>query len=110
MKIHDSQQNDILILELEGRLDTTTSDILEKRIVEGFELNVNKYLIDFKQLEYISSSGLRVLLMTAKKVLGLGGGLVLSNLSSHIKEVFDIAGFTPIFMLADNKDDGIKLL
>jgi len=110
MKIHDHQQDDILILELEGRLDTSTSDMHEKRIVEGFENNVSKYLIDFKQLEYISSSGLRVLLMTAKKVAGLGGGLVLSDLSNHIKEVFDIAGFTPIFTLSLSKDEGIKQL
>lgn len=109
MEIHDSQHGETLLLELEGRLDTVTSDILGKRILEGFENHTHRFLIDFSKLEYISSSGLRVLLMTAKKVSEPGGGLVLANLSSHIKEVFDIAGFTPIFTLAPNKEKGLDL-
>lgn len=66
LEIVQSQQNDIAILSLQGRLDTNTSSSLETTLVDLVEKSQKKLLLDLSALEFISSSGLRVLLMIAK--------------------------------------------
>ncbi len=88
----------VLVVTLVGRLDTNTSPQLEKLLAEKLEADpVKGLVIDFEPTEYISSAGLRVLLMAAKKMKSGGGKLILCAMSEHVQEVFDIAGFTPVF-------------
>lgn len=67
------------------------------------------FILDFNRLDYISSAGLKVLLMAAKKTSGIGGKLALSSLKEHVKEVFDIAGFTAIFPICSTREDATRL-
>jgi anti-sigma B factor antagonist len=64
-------------------------------------------VIDLKDLEYISSSGLRVLLATLKKVRKQQGDMKLAGLQPFIKEIFDIAGFTQLFTMFDTEETAI---
>ena len=90
--------DDVLVVTLVGRLDTNTSPELEKFLAEKLESEpVKGLVIDFEPTEYISSAGLRVLLMAAKKMKSSGGKLILCAMSEHVQEVFDIAGFTAVF-------------
>ena len=83
-------------IALIGRLDTVQADRLREQLVEVGDSRI----IDFSQLDYISSAGLGVLLGTQKR-LGEGGHrLKLRNLNDHIDEVFRIAGFDHIFDIA----------
>ncbi len=107
MEIQEDKRGDITVLSLAGRLDTNTSGSLEQKLIEALDDGVTKFIVDFTQLDYISSIGLRVLLMAAKKLKELNGVLVLSSLSAHVREVFDIAGFTPIFTLASSLDEAV---
>ena len=80
------------VLKLEGRLDTATAPELEKCIEESLD-QINELVFDFTDLEYISSAGLRVILKTYK-MLASKKGLILTNVSDEVREVFEITGFS----------------
>lgn len=108
MEILQEQQGRVIILVLVGRLDTNTSTTLEEKFLALIEADNRCILIDCTQLDYISSAGLRVLLMAAKKLKPLDGTLALASLKDHIKEIFEIAGFLSIFKIFNGKDNAIK--
>ena len=84
-------------LVLSGRLDTSTAPELEvavKASVEGTE----NLIFDFKELDYISSAGLRVLL-SALKMMSKQGSMKITNVSESVSEVFDITGFSDILTI-----------
>ncbi len=94
MEIKESKENDILIVTINGRLDSNTYEQLGEKmtaITAG-----NKIVIDFSELDYISSAGLRIILMNAKKMKKAGGQFRLCGMKDFIKEIFDIAGFSKI--------------
>ena len=95
MKLNEMQKQDFTVIEFTGNLDTNTSPDVEKRINALIEEGNLKFVLNFAQTEYMSSSGLRVLLATAKKLKGKGE-LKISNLNSVIEEVFDVSGFSTI--------------
>lgn len=93
MEIIKIQEGTVLNVDLVGRLDTLTAPELESELKELLpeltELNLN-----FKKLEYISSAGLRVLLVLQKGVTN--GAMTIYNVNDQIAEVFDITGFIDI--------------
>lgn len=93
MTIEKKLNDGNLEVKVSGRLDTTTAPQLEEQL--GSLDGVSSFVFDFSELEYISSAGLRVVLMTKKK-LGSDAKLTVKNLNSTIKEVFDITGFSGI--------------
>ena len=97
MTIEKIMNNAELTLVLEGRLDTITAPQLEEALKERLE-GVQRLVLDFKALEYISSAGLRVLLM-AQKVMNKQGTMVIRNVNETISEVFDITGFADLLTI-----------
>ncbi|MBR4496532.1 MAG: STAS domain-containing protein [Acholeplasmatales bacterium] len=85
-------KNDNIVIELKGRLDTTTSPQLDQKVKE-IEIDKNLVIIDFKELEYISSAGLRVLLAIKKMLEASGKKLEIHNVNEVILEVFNVTGF-----------------
>lgn len=110
MEIIKSEDNGVAILELKGRMDAVTSPEAEKALRELFDGGSAKLLIDLKNLEYISSAGLRVLLVAAKTIQQKSGKLALASLTDVVKEVFEISGFSSIFKLFASRDDALKYL
>ena len=86
-----------LVVTLGGRLDTTTAPELESTIKESLD-GVTELIVDCKELEYISSAGLRVLL-SAQKIMNKQGRMVIRNASEEIKEIFDVTGFSDILTI-----------
>ncbi len=82
---------------LEGRLDTVTAPELEKELKGSLE-GVSELTLDFKQLEYISSAGLRVLL-AAQKTMNKQGEMRLVNVNETIMEIFEVTGFSDILTI-----------
>ena len=82
------------VIEISGRLDTTTAPVLDKTIGEDISENTNLTL-DLKGLEYISSAGLRVLL-SAQKRMQKCGSMKLRNASEEVMDVFEMTGFADI--------------
>ena len=83
-----------LEIGLEGRLDTTTAPELEGKLKSSLD-GVGELVLNMTKLEYISSAGLRVLLM-AQKVMNKQGSMVVTNVSDEIKEIFEVTGFSDI--------------
>ena len=97
MNIVKTAQGSPLTIAVEGRLDTTTSPALTKAVEESIE-DVKELVFDFAKLEYISSSGLRVLL-SAQKAMNSKGKMIVKNVSEIVMEIFDITGFVDILTI-----------
>ena len=86
-----------LTVTIVGRLDTTTAPDLEASLKESFE-GVTKLILDFAELEYLSSAGLHVLL-AAQKVMNKQGEMVIRNVNETINEIFEVTGFIDILTI-----------
>ena len=94
MTINKTAEGSGLTLALEGRLDTVTAPQLEAALAESLD-GVERLTLDFSDLAYISSAGLRVLL-AAQKRMAKQGGMVVRHVNETIMEVLDVTGFTDI--------------
>ena len=94
LNIKKESNGSALTFFLGGRLDTTTAPELEGELKEGLD-GVTDLIMDFSDLEYISSAGLRVLL-SAQKTMNKQGKMTVKNPSEEVKEIFDVTGFADI--------------
>ena len=94
MTIEIKKKSPEALLELSGRLDTTTAPTLDKTIREEIHESAS-LVLDLQGLEYISSAGLRVLL-GAQKRMGKCGSMKLTNVCEEVMEVFEMTGFADI--------------
>lgn len=97
MRVETLNGPEFLEVKIEGRIDANTSPELEKIITNLIESGDENIVINFADVNYISSSGLRVFLVAAKMLDPKGIKLKFTNMQDYIQEVFDIAGFTVIF-------------
>ena len=93
MEIIKSQNGDSVALSLKGRLDTVTSPKLQEILAEVLAQSDDVEL-DFAEVDYVSSAGLRVLLFGQKKSQASGKAMKLINVSPEVMEVFEITGFS----------------
>jgi anti-anti-sigma factor len=99
MTIKKTTMGDNIILAVDGRVDATTSAELQHELTSVFQDN-NKVIIDCEKLEYISSAGLRVLLMGHKMAVSKSGYLKLINVSEVVMEVLEMTGFSDILTIS----------
>jgi anti-sigma B factor antagonist len=109
MEINEDKKDDVVILALSGKLDATTSKTFEDKLLADIDSGGQRFVIDLTQLEYVSSSGLRVFLLAAKRLSG-NGKIVLCSLKDHVRQVFDLAGFSSILSIYDTRDEAINNL
>lgn len=111
MDIQTELRGDIHVIRPVGRVDSTNAAEFEKTVSLEFNQDTRKIALDFSKLEYISSAGLRVVLIAGKKIKAMAGGkLVLCSLSTPIHEVFEISGFLPIFTITPDLDSALTQL
>lgn len=97
MNINVEKNNNMLVIGLEGRLDTNTAPDLEKVFTTSIE-GVEELELDFNKVEYISSAGLRVLLAAQKK-MNTQGSMKLKGVNESVMEVFELTGFIDILTI-----------
>lgn len=97
MEIKKVKNGTELNLAVEGRLDTTTAPQLEAELKQNIS-GVETLVLDFANLEYLSSAGLRVLL-AAQKVMNKQGEMIIRNVNETIAEIFEITGFSDILTI-----------
>jgi anti-anti-sigma factor len=107
MELIEEKKEHALIIGIKGRLDTTTYGILEKRLTEHFDNGEMRIVVDCLNMDYVSSSGLRVLLIGLKKARLHGGRFVISSLRDNIREIFEISGFSSIFEIFSSRDEAL---
>jgi len=98
MNINRINTEEKTIFALEGRLDTTTAPQLQSALIPEFDTSIEIEL-NFCDLVYVSSAGLRVLLMGEKTAKAKGAKLVITNVSAEIIEVFEMTGFSEILTI-----------
>jgi anti-anti-sigma factor len=108
MEITEQKSAGVVTLRLSGRLDTTTARAFEDKILGRIESGERHVVIDLAQLDYISSAGLRVIVLAGKRLSAANGKLVLCSLKDQVREVFDIAGFSSIFSIYGSHDDATR--
>jgi anti-sigma B factor antagonist len=109
MEINEQKTDHCVIIGITGRLDTTNYSMLEKKLMELIDSHHDKILIECTKMDYVSSSGLRILLMALKKITLAKGKFVLCGLQENIREIFEISGFTNIFEIYTTREEALKV-
>ena len=99
MEFAEERAGDVMIVKVAGRLDSSAAQPAEDRFGRLLQGGLPHLAIDMSKLEYISSAGLRVLLVVARKVQQAKGKVVLFGLLPSVREVFTISGFDQIFAI-----------
>jgi anti-sigma B factor antagonist len=108
MEIVEQKLGNVNVLSLSGRLDAYSATEVETKLNSLIDTGQPRLVVDLEKLEYISSSGLRVFLAALKKVKKQDGDIKLACMKPFIKEVFDIAGFSQLFNIFDNREAAIS--
>jgi len=108
MQINIRTNGEVNILDFSGNLDTNTSPEAEAEVNRLIDEGSHQLVFNFDALNFISSSGLRVLLATAKKLKISQGRMVVCNLNETVQEVFDISGFSSILNTAPDEDQAMS--
>ena len=91
--------DELQVLRPQGRLDSNTSAELERQTSELIGRGARRLMLDLKDLYYISSAGLRAVLLAAKEMTAVGGRLAIASPNAEVNEVFDISGFVSVIDL-----------
>ena len=110
MEIQEGRSGDVLVMAPRGRVDSTTSGDLEQRLLDLLGSGERRIVLDLAGIEYISSAGLRVLLVVAKRLKTAQGDLVLCALTPAVRQVFELAGFLSIFQLENSREAALARL
>ncbi len=99
-----------VLLHLEGRFDTLAAQDFEQQLMSIIDEGAVSLIIDCQNMDYISSSILRVFLLALKTIRRKSGKIVLTNLQDHIREVFDISGFLDLFEIYSTREDALAAI
>ncbi len=108
MDIESEDRSGIAILRLEGRLDASTSPVLDKKLQPFLSLKKKKVLLDFARVDYLSSAGMRLLLSATKKMKASDGELLLCSMSEDVMEIIRMAGFERILNIFSSEEDALR--
>lgn len=107
MELVEKTTGEVVVLELDGRLDSNTSKVLEDKVMDILAKGRRKLLMDFHGVDYINSTGLRVLLLALQQLKKNQGRLVLCSIKDYMKEVFEISGYTEIFPIYGDQTEAL---
>ncbi|MBP7461171.1 MAG: STAS domain-containing protein [Candidatus Delongbacteria bacterium] len=110
MDVKLRKKSGIAILDLAGRMDINASDSINRNIDEILEEGGRKILLNFNQIDFVSSPGLVILVSILKKIRKMQGRIVLCNLQSYVKEVFEVTQLTKVFDVFDDEPTAIDNL
>jgi len=108
MTITSTHASGVLVLSVTGRLDAITSPEFEKTCQECIKTDSRKVVVDFENVEYISSAGLRAILLIGKTVQAGGGVLGFCGLRGTVKDVLEMAGFSALFPVYDSVEASLE--
>ncbi|NIM94372.1 MAG: anti-sigma factor antagonist [Anaerolineales bacterium] len=107
MEINIVQYRRVAVITVSGRIDTATSPDFEESVNGLINKGDNNLVMDFSEVEFLSSSGLRILVTTRKKVRERGGDVVLANPSQRVVDSLEIAGLDKLFKSYPDRESAI---
>jgi anti-anti-sigma factor len=99
MEVKIQQEATETVVYINGRVDTVTASNLEMKVSPLFKESGITLVFDCAGLEYVSSSGLRIILTAHKMVSATGGKFILRNLNKEVRQVIDLTGFSRILAI-----------
>ena len=108
MEINETREQGAVVVSPAGRIDSTTSDRLEQHLSKLVAGGERRVVVDFSRVEYISSAGLRVMLALAKRMKDARGAVALCGMGDPVRQVFELAGFLPLFAIDGSRDAAVK--
>jgi anti-anti-sigma factor len=108
MDLRQESVGGVTVLEVIGRIDSTTAPAFQEQLTSVMTAPQASVLIDLSRLDYISSAGFRVLLLGAKRAEALGSRLLLCGLSAKVRQLFDLGGFLDLFAISASRQDAIS--
>jgi anti-anti-sigma factor len=110
MNITSRQNSAITIIEVKGRMDAVTAPDFDKSFSELASSDIQDFIILLNGLDYISSAGLRSVLMAARQVKAKNGRLLIAGMKDAVKEVFSLSGFHSILRVCESEEEALKEL
>ena len=110
MQVIVTQKDSATVVHFNGRLDTASSPEAEKQLLGQIADGADKVVVDFEGTDYISSSGLRVLLKAAKNLQQNAGTFAICNGNTQVKEVLEISGFLTIMKYFETLEDAVRFV
>ena len=110
MRIHVEPHNGGLVVAVEGRIDSANAMDFHGAVSDSLGDDAGPLLIDFENLSYISSAGLRVVLSLAKTVQQRAGRFAICSLSGMIAQIFQTSGFDQIISTHATREDALRIL
>lgn len=107
MEIWIENIDDTTVAVITGRIDSTTSKELEAQFIPMIDSGTRKLLLDFTGVDFISSAGLRVMLVGVKRQKQANGVFALCCLKSSVREIFDISGFGKIIPIFPTREEAL---
>ena len=107
MRIEQSTQDRVTVIAPVGRIDATNSATLDEAFRRSVDAGAHDLLVDLTGTEYVSSAGLRAFLSVAKRLRDLRGRLVLCGMGDSVRQVFQLAGFMPLFTVDPTREAGL---
>ena len=107
MTIRDAHEGGVIVVSPHGRIDSTTSAILDRHLQGLAASGQTRVVVDFTGVDYISSAGLRVLLLAARRLKPPAGTLVLCGLAPSVRTVLELAGFTSLFTVEPSREPAL---
>lgn len=107
MMLEQETRDGIWIVRPVGRLDSASSPELERVVTEQIEGGARRVVFDLADMDYVSSAGLRVILIAGKKLRASQGKLALSGMRDVVREVFEMSGFLQLFAVTATVDEAI---
>ncbi len=108
IEVAEERNDEVLVLSPVGRLDSGNASSFESIVMDHVSSGERRLVVDFSRLDFISSSGLRVLLIAAKALKAAGGKIVLCSMKDHIEEVFQISGFSQIIPIKASREAALS--
>jgi anti-sigma B factor antagonist len=108
MDVMEKRLEGVVVLSVKGRLDSNTSDEFERLLLGRVDEGENRFILDFQELDYISSAGLRVLLKATKELKKTSGQMCLCSIRDYIQEVFDMSGFSSFLPIHSDVQESLK--
>lgn len=110
MQIHEARQEEVLTITVQGQLDTVTAPQFEARLLSLVEKGERRLCVDCGPLAYANSAGLKAFLVVAKQLESTGGKMVICGLSSSVKLIFDMIGFSQIMTIVPTREEALRRL
>jgi anti-anti-sigma factor len=110
MELHELPLGNVVVMELTGRVDSTSAPALGTRVMAALEEAAPRLVLDLRGLEYISSAGFRVLLLAARRAEERHARLALCGLSKKVRELFELGGFLDLVPIVGSREEALAAM